>query len=142
MRAAVRSRIRDEVRERRLAECRRTVEEFVVELARLTAGHDAQLDGAASRSLMTRLRSALQPFLVSGSLLRPDFGTHAELRVDGDLLAGAAPVDAWVEFDDLSMVQTGELLAPAPRRRVRLHLTLSLQPCAVTDLTVHLPAAM
>ena len=126
----------DEARERRLAECRSTVEDFVFGLGRLMAGHEPHLEHCASQDLVLRLRAALEPFLRSGDALRPDFGSHGELRVDGDLLDAAVPLRAWVEFEDRSMRQSGERLLPVPRRRIRVQLVLSVQPCRVTDISV------
>jgi hypothetical protein len=126
----------DEIRERRLGECRSTIEDFVFGLGRLMAGHEAQLDGCATRSVVYRIRAALEPFLSSGDALRPDFGSHGEVRVDGDLLDAGEPLRAWVEFEDRSMRQSGDRCLPVPRRRIRLQLVLSVQPCQVTDLSV------
>jgi hypothetical protein len=126
----------DEIRERRLAECRTTVEDFLFELGRLMAGHEPHLEQCASRSLVYRLRTALEPFLGSGGAVRPDFGTHGELRVDGDLLDAGTPLQAWVEFDDRSMLVSGDRLLPVPRRRIRMEMVLSVQPCRVTDIAV------
>ncbi|MBV8529384.1 MAG: hypothetical protein JOZ75_13825 [Candidatus Dormibacteraeota bacterium] len=85
---------------------------------------------------MLRIRAALEPFLGSGGALRPDFGSHGELRVDGDLLDAGSLIQAWVEFEDRSMLQSGDRLLPVPRRRIRMQLSLSVQPCQVTDLSV------
>lgn len=126
----------DETRERRLSECRSTVEDFVFGLGRLMAGHEPHLQHCATDDLVFRLRAALEPFLRTGDALRPDFGSHGELRVDGDLLDAAAPLRAWVEFEDRSMRQSGERVFPVPRRRIRVQLVLSVQPCQVTDISV------
>lgn len=126
----------DQLRERRLAECRSTVEEFLFGLGRLMAGHEPHLERCATQGLVFRIRATLEPFLRSGGALRPDFGSHGELRVDGDLLDAGAPLHAWVEFDDRSMLQSGDRLLPVPRRRIRMQLVLSLQPCQVTDISV------
>ena len=126
----------DEIRERRLAECRTTVEEFLFGLGRLMAGHEPHLEHCATRPLVYRIRAALEPFLDSGGALRPDFGSHGELRVDGDLLDAGTPLQAWVEFDDRSMLQSGDRLLPVPRRRIRVQMVVSVQPCQVTDISV------
>lgn len=131
----------DEIRERRLAECRSTVEEFLFELGRLMAGHEPHLEHCATRSVVFRIRAAVEPFLGSGSALRPDFGSHGELRVDGDLLDAGTPLQAWVEFDDRSMLQSGDRLLPVPRRRIRVEMLLSVQPCQVTDVAVRCGSA-
>ena len=131
----------DEIRERRLAECCTTVEEFLFGLGRLMAGHEPHLEHCATGSLVYRIRAALEPFLGSGGALRPDFGTHGELRVDGDLLDAGTPLQAWVEFDDRSLLQTGDRLLPVPRRRIRVQMVVSVQPCQVTDISVACGAA-
>ena len=125
------------MRERRLGDVRRTVEGFALGLGRLTAGHEPEFDGCVSRSLETRIRNALQPFLVSEETIRPDFGAYGKLRIEGDLLRSDVPVRAWLEFDDRSMLQTrtGRLL-PVPRRRVNLLLRIALQPCEIVDCVV------
>ncbi|HEY4868411.1 MAG TPA: hypothetical protein VII79_00245 [Candidatus Dormibacteraeota bacterium] len=73
--------------------------------------------------------------------MRPDFGAYAELRVDGDLLDVDRHVKAVLEFEDRSMRETfdGRLL-PVPRRRVRLTMTVRLEPCVVEDCIVALGA--
>jgi hypothetical protein len=50
-------------------------------------------------------------------------------------------VKAVLEFDDRSMRETfdGRLL-PVPRRRVRLTMTVRLEPCVVDDCVVALGA--
>lgn len=131
----------DEIRERRLGECRTTVEEFLFGLGRLMAGHESHLEHCATRSLEYRIRAALEPFLGSGGALRPDFGAHGELRVDGDLLDAGTPLHAWVEFDDRSLLQSGDRLLPVPRRRIRVQMVVSVQPCRVTDISVACGAA-
>ena len=123
----------DELRERRLDSVRCTVEEFAYDLALLTAGHDPAFERCASPAVADRLRSAVRPFLASGDAMRPDFGAYGELRVDGDLLDVTRPVAACIEFDDRSMRQTGDgRLLPAPRRRMRMALKVSLQPTTIT----------
>lgn len=126
----------DEHRERRLAECRSTVEEFLFGLGRLMAGHEPHLEHCATQGVVLRIRATLEPFLRSGGALRPDFGSHGELRIDGDLLDAGTPLLAWIEFDDRSMLQAGDRMVPVPRRRIRMQLVLSVQPCQVTDISV------
>lgn len=128
----------DEIREQRLAECRQTVEDFIVGLASVMAGHTAALDRCSSRNVVARVTGALAPILSSTVLIRPDFGSHAELRIDADFLDASSPVSAWVDFEDRSMHELDDRLVPAPVRRIRLHLTLSIQPSQVTDLVVQL----
>lgn len=139
---STRARLADELRERRLVECRRAVEEFVVGLALLMAGHEPELEHCATRGLIARIRAALIPLLSGDAMVRPDFGSHGELRVDGDLLDVGRPVAAWVEFENRSMRQVGDRRIASPRRRVRLHLLLSLQPCQVTDMDAFVADAM
>jgi len=126
----------DVIREQRLAACRTTVEEFLLGLGHLMAGHEPQFEHCARPTVVHRMRAALEPFLRSGSAFRPDFGSHGELRVDGDLLDAAHPLHAWVEFEDRSMLQSRDRLVPVPRRRIRVQLELSVQPSEVTDVSV------
>lgn len=127
----------DEVRERRLAEVRSTVEEFVYRLAMAVAGHDPDFSHCASRAVERRLKDALHPLSSSSHTVRPDFGTHAELRVEGDLLCTDAPVHARVEFEDHSLRQEpGRRGVAVPRRRITIALELALQPCQVVGYAV------
>lgn len=127
----------DEVRERRLEEVRATVEEFLYSLAMILAGHDAHFTHCASRAVDRRLRLALRPMQSRCDTVRPDFGTHAELRVDGDLLNADATVDARVEFEDRSLRQTpGGRGIAGPRRRITMKLSIALQPCQIVGYTV------
>lgn len=110
----------------------------MVGLASVMAGHTAALDRCSSRTVVTRITSALEPVLASSVVIRPDFGSHAELRIDADFLDASTPVSAWVDFEDRSMHELDDRLVPAPVRRIRLHLTVSIQPSQVTDLVVQL----
>jgi hypothetical protein len=114
------------------------VEDFVVGLASVIAGHTGALDRCSSASVVALVTKTLEPLLSSSVMIRPDLGPHGELRVDADFLDPDAPVSAWVDFEDRSMYQLGDHLVPAPRRRIRLQLTLSVQPSEVTDLSVYL----
>lgn len=117
----------DQLREQRLDEVRRLAEGFLMDLGLLLAGHPAPLEEHMSPVAAARLRGAVQPFLASGDVMRPNFGDYAELRVEGDLLAPGAPPPAHVDFDDRSIRETagGDLL-PSSRRRLRL--TLEIEP--------------
>ncbi len=114
----------------------------MVGLALLMSGHEPELAHCATRGLIARVRVALVPLLSSDAMVRPDFGSHGELRVDGDLLDVGRPVTAWVEFEDRSMRQVGGRRIASPRRRVRLRLLLSLQPCQVTDMAASVADAV
>lgn len=128
----------DEIRERRLDDVRRTIEEFLFGIAMLVAGRDADFTGCASRAVDSSVRAALAPFLSTGQALRPDFGSHGELRVDGDLLDTETPVDAYVDFEDRSLQHiSGRRPVAMARRRIRVTLRLSLKPCQVVAFTVH-----
>ena len=122
--------------EQRIESVRDVAERFSYGMAQLMAGRDDDLDDCADAALAMRMRSAMAPFLVSGERVCPDFGSFAELRVDGDL-TGATPVDAVLEFEDRSLRETGDGrgLVP-PRRRIALHLRMSLDPCMVQDCAV------
>ena len=132
----------DDIRERRLEELRDTVEQFTFSLGLLLAGHDPEFGATATPELRARLEAAVEPFLASGDAMRPDFGAYGELHVEGDLLLHDQPVTALLEFDDRSMRETADgRLLPAPRRRIRLELRLSIQPCRIEDCAIHLLAA-
>ena len=129
----------EDVRERRLEVLQRTVERFTFALGMLISGREAPFADCASPMLADRMRTAIEPFLATGDTLRPDFGTHGELRIEGDLLDTDTPVSAFLEFEDRSVREHGDGATVAvPRRRVRLLLTLSLHPCSVVDCAVEL----
>ena len=49
------------------------------------------------------------------------------------------PAIAVLEFDDRSMRETSDgRLLPAPRRRIKLVLRVSIQPCRIEDCSVEL----
>jgi hypothetical protein len=131
----------DELREQRLESIKVAVEQFTYGLGMMMAGQSPEFGGVVAPLLSDRIYSALAPFRDSGELMRPDFGAYAELRVDGDLLDVERHVKAVLEFDDRSMRETfdGRLL-PVPRRRVRLTMTVRLEPCVVDDCVVALGA--
>jgi hypothetical protein len=121
------------LRERRLESIRDAVEEFAFGLAQLMAGHDVS-PAAADPGLTNRVRTALEPFLARGDVMRPDFGPFGDLRVEGDLLQRARPLLATLEFDDRCVRQTPEgRLLPARRRRVRLIMHVAVDPERVVD---------
>lgn len=129
----------DELREQRLERIKDAVEQFTFGLGLIMAGQPPDFSGVVAADLCERVHSALAPFRDSGELMRPDFGAYAELRVDGDLLDIEHNVKAVLEFEDRSMRETrdGRLL-PVPRRRVRITMSLRLEPCVVEDCTVAL----
>jgi hypothetical protein len=132
-------RSQDELREQRLERIKDAVEQFTFGLGLIMAGQPPDFSGVVAPGLCERVHSALAPFRDSGELMRPDFGAYAELRVDGDLLDIEHNVKAVLEFEDRSMCEThdGRLL-PVPRRRVRITMSLRLEPCVVEDCTVAL----
>lgn len=127
--------VRDEVREQRLGRVIAVADRFVHDLALLSAGHSANLESYLAPAVSQAIRGRLRPFLESGDLLRPDFGVHGELRVEGELLRVDRPVDATLEFTDRSLRETAQGgLVPVARRRVRIRMRVSLHPeriCAV-----------
>jgi len=132
-------RSQDELRELRLGSIKESVEQFTFGLGMMMAGQPPDFGDVVAAELAARLHAALAPFRDSGELMRPDFGAYAELRVDGDLLDVEQLAKAVLEFEDRSMRETydGRLL-PAPRRRVRLTMTIRLEPCVVEDCVVAL----
>lgn len=129
----------DELREQRLERIKDAVEQFTFGLGLIMAGQLPDFSGVVAADLCERVLSALAPFHDSGELMRPDFGAYAELRIDGDLLDIEQNVKAVLEFEDRSMREThdGRLL-PVPRRRVRITMSIRLEPCVVEDCTVAL----
>ena len=134
---AARAHADDDRREQRLDEIRTTVERFAYDLASLSAGHGTGFERSADSAVAEAISTAMQVFLASGDVMRPDFGSYGELRAEGDLLDAARPIRVWLEFDDRSMRQRrdGRLVA-APRRRMRLALQLSGEPCRVVGCSV------
>src|SRR5579864_1270059 len=72
-------------RERRLEQIRESVDQFIYALALLIAGHRVP-EGAFEHDLGARLQDELQPFRAAGGVVRPDFGSFGDLRVEGELL--------------------------------------------------------
>lgn len=129
---AQRARLADEERERRLHVVRAVIERFACGLARLIAGHEPEFGDCITPAVATQLCASVRPFLDSGDAMRPDFGDYGELRVEGDLLAAGGQIHAILEFDDRSVRQTFTgRLSHRERRRIRLTLNLTLQPCEI-----------
>jgi len=123
-------------REERLEEIRDGVEQFSYALGMMIAGHDAPA-GSIDPGLLTRMEHALQPFLTTGDVMRPDFGTFGDLRIEGELLQTAEPVLAVLEFDDRCVREVADgALVPARLRRLRLTMCLELDPVRVIDCVV------
>jgi len=111
-----------------------TVEKFAYDLGLLMAGRDPAFDQSATREMAERVRVAVRPFLRSGDLMRPDFGGFGELRIDGDLISPTSHVRAAFEFEDRSVRESSDgRLIGSMRRRIRLEMSLSLEPCRVVD---------
>lgn len=123
-------------REQRLEAIRDCVEQFSFALGLMIAGHDAPPEAIAP-DLMAEIRSALQPFLVEGDVMRPDFGSFGDLRVEGDLLDPAAPILAVLEFDDRCVREKADgSLVPARLRRLRLTMAVEVDPVGIVDCVV------
>ena len=121
------------LRERRLEDVRDCVEQFAFGLAQWMAGHDVS-SATQDPALACRVRTALEPFLSRGDVMRPDFGPFGDLRVEGDLLQKAIPLLATLDFDDRCVRQTPEgRLLPARRRRLRLVMQVAADPERVVD---------
>ena len=132
---------RDALRERRLDEVTSLAERLLFDIARMAAGHHVDLDAYVSPDVGHAMRDALRPFREAGHVVRPDFGLHAELRVEGNLLDEASPVAAVVDFEDRSVRESamgGRL--PASRRRVRLAMSIRLDRGCITGAQVVLPS--
>ena len=125
-----------EERELRLDSLRRLVDAFVHDLALLLAGHTTRFEHTATPEVADRLRFAVAPFLENGEVLRIDFGTFAELRIDGNL-DDASSVRALLEFDDRCLRQRahGRALGSA-KRRVRLILNIDQSAHLIDDCSV------
>jgi len=126
-------------RDSRLRDITSAVESFTYELAVAVAGDEPAFDATVSRELAQRLRAALRPPLHSPERMRPDFGSFAEVRIEGELLDSTRPVRVDVEFEDQSVRElTGGRLIPVPPRRVHLTLRVDLDPCVIRDCAVSL----
>lgn len=124
------------LREQRLEQVRDAVDEFAYTLGLLMAGHDPPGECAES-AVELQLHKALGPFLAGGDVMRPDFGSFGDLRIEGDLLQTEEPVLTTLEFDDRCVRQTprGRLI-PAQRRRLRLVMRVTLDPPRVIDFAM------
>jgi hypothetical protein len=99
----------------------------------MMAGHEVS-SATGDAVLARRVRTALEPFLSRGDVMRPDFGPFGDLRVEGDLLQKATPLVAKLDFDDRCVRQTPEgRLLPARRRRLRLVMHVASDPERVID---------
>ena len=90
-------------------------------------------------TVAARLRTTLQRVQRSGRVMRPDFGDYAEVRISGDVLDLAQPVQVAVEFDDRSTWSASPVdAAIRARRRVRLELVFDAAITTVLDHRVEL----
>ncbi|HKR98627.1 MAG TPA: hypothetical protein VJU79_03840 [Candidatus Dormibacteraeota bacterium] len=120
------------------------MERLIYDIARLCAGHSVVMDEYVAPPLQQRLRETLRPFLQDDCVLLPDFGAHAEMRVEGDLVQAGQPVFATVEIDDASRIEAANGLVHAlPSRRIVLRATISIDAGAIEDVSIALrpPAA-
>jgi hypothetical protein len=117
----------------------RLVERFVYDLGMLLAGNTADLEPYVEATVAARLRTTLQRVQRSGRAMRPDFGDYAEVRISGDVLNLAQPVQVAVEFDDRSTWSASPVEAAIrARRRVRLELVFDAAITTVLDHRVEL----
>jgi len=129
------------VREQRLEQVRDAVDDFAYRLALLIAGHEQQ-EVPAGDEIERHLHGVLRPFFARGDVMRPDFGSFGDLRVEGDLLQDSQPILTTLEFDDRCVRQTARgRLIPAKRRRVRLVMRVTLDPAHIVDCAVSEVAA-
>jgi len=127
----------DRARERRLELVIGLVDRLIYDIARMCAGHAVVMDDYVLPAVSRRLSDAVRPFLERGRVLHPDFGTHAELRVEGDLLQSMRPVLATVEFDDASAMEDfGGELRVVPNRRITMHALISLDHSLVQRVSL------
>ena len=132
----------DAVRDQRLRAITEAAESFTYALALGIAGRDPVFETTVSRELAQRIRGALRPYLESGEQMRPDFGSHAQLRVEGDLLDVTRPLRVDVEFEDRSIRELADgRLTPVPRRVVHLALRVELDPCVIRSCSIRLEAS-
>jgi hypothetical protein len=105
----------------------------------LLAGNTADLEPYVEATVAARLRTTLQRVQRSGRAMRPDFGDYAEVRISGDVLNLAQPVQVAVEFDDRSTWSASPVEAAIrARRRVRLELVFDAAITTVLDHRVEL----
>jgi hypothetical protein len=129
----------DARRTKRVGDVLRLVERFVYDLGMLIAGNTADLEPYVEATMAARLRTTLQRVQRSGRVMRPDFGDYAEVRISGDVLDIARPVEAVVEFDDRSTWSASpDEAAIRARRRVRLELVFDAAITTVLDHRVEL----
>lgn len=127
----------DQLREERLESVTALTDRLLFDLARLIAGHAVDLDGYVSRRLTAEIRESMRPLLEAGSVIRPDFGPYAELRVEGDLLNADAPVDISVQFEDRSTRENADgTLQASPRRRIHIQFRIADGGKRVVGLTL------
>ena len=119
------------LREQRLLSIRRIVDDFLFGIALLMAGHEPAWGGCVAPPLADRLASAFASSPKRTLLLSPDFGTHAELRVEGDLERGET-AKATVQFRDQSVLsETSGYVHSTPAHTVRAQMTIHLASCQV-----------
>jgi len=124
------------MRERRLDDIAALMERLIFDVARLCAGHRVALDGYLHPDLARNVRRSVQPFLMDGYRLHPDFGIHAEMRVEGDLLAPHEAVRVTVAFDDRSTSEASDgHLQAVPARRVAIEASLRIPDNMLTSLS-------
>jgi hypothetical protein len=129
----------DARRTQRVGDVLRLVERFVYDLGMLLAGNTADLEPYVEATVAARLRTTLQRVQRSGRAMRPDFGDYAEVRISGDVLNLAQPVQVAVEFDDRSTWSASPVEAAIrARRRVRLELVFDAAITTVLDHRVEL----
>jgi hypothetical protein len=120
------------LREQRLAGIRDAVEEFMYRLGLLIAGHDASRD-MADDVVITQLQRELRPFLDAGDVMRPDFGSFGDLRIEGELLRPSEQALATLEFDDRCTRVTAQGRVVATRgRRLRITMHVAVDPVQIT----------
>ncbi len=92
----------DAKRAERVTRVLELVERFVYDLGLLISGEEVELGAYVDAGCADRLRTALRPALVAGTVTRPDFGEYAQVCIEGDVLDLSVPVRTVVEFDDRS----------------------------------------
>ena len=124
----------DEIRERKLEQVKSLAERFTYDLGLLIAGHEVNFEEYVDSGAVRRLRASVEPFLISGDAMRPNFGDYGELRIEGYLLSTQHDIHAYIEFDDQSVRETvaGDLI-PLGRRRMLLSLIIDPTASAIRD---------
>ena len=124
------------LREQRLAGIRDAVEEFTYSLGRLIAGHNASED-MADHALIAQLQCELRPFIDAGDVMRPDFGSFGDLRIEGELLQPSEHALATLEFDDRCTRVTAQgRVIPNRGRRLRITMHVGVDPVRIIDCAV------